>query len=305
MNAQDSSEGLARMYVDLEPLARRVRSSACWLLFFSFMFCGSIEGFFGIIAACGVLCCSAPGSLGTAYASRCTKTCAIITATIAMFHLCALSTFGFVILPEVPHAVAEMCTAKERELNSMSHGAAPAGKLPTSSDSFDLHDIFLSGRIFADAAKADPAKTPLAGDMVAKPLVHVDAVEATQVKPLLGADSATWAPAAEPDAEANVDEKKHHPLVPTSFTAELIAGYASKGARKLEEVAAIVQGKPLQPLPLSEHCTKVASFFAHVAPMVLLAAATVEFGLFLSALTLAKRCAQLVSAARRFGANAM
>ena len=52
----------------------------------------------------------------------------------------------------MPHAVAEMCTAKERELASMNHGNAPPGKL-AASDSFDLHDILLTGRVFAEPAK--------------------------------------------------------------------------------------------------------------------------------------------------------
>ena len=68
------------MYADLDPLARHVRSAACTLLMFSFFFCGTLEGLFGLLAASCVLCCAAPGSLGVAHSSRCAKICAIFTA---------------------------------------------------------------------------------------------------------------------------------------------------------------------------------------------------------------------------------
>ena len=68
------------MYADLEPLARAVKSAACSLLMFSMLFCGTLEGLFGLMAATSVLCCTAPGSLGVAHSSRCAKICAVCTA---------------------------------------------------------------------------------------------------------------------------------------------------------------------------------------------------------------------------------
>lgn len=314
----DSSDGLARMYSDLEPLAQRVRSSACWLLFFSMMFCGTLEGMCGLFAAAAVLCCAAPGSLGTAYASRCSKTLATITAVLALFHLLALSTFSFVVLPEVPHTVAHMCAAKEAQLAKMEHGTAPAGKL--AGPAIDLHDLLLAGHIFAERAEqVVPAKTPLLGadpaTFAPKAMLGTDeatytpmdmkeakkeAKEAKKVekKALLGADEATYAPMS---VEVQVIEDGEEP----SYPAKLVAAYSSKAARKLEALKMAVSSKAVDAAPLSEHCHDVAHFMAEVAPPLLLCLATLEFGLFLSALTLAKRQAHLLAAARRYGANAV
>ena len=65
----DSTEGLARMYQDLAPHALKLKSACTVLLLVSLFFCGSLEGLFGIMAAMSVLCCAAPGSLGTAVRS--------------------------------------------------------------------------------------------------------------------------------------------------------------------------------------------------------------------------------------------
>jgi len=106
----DSSSGLARMYEDLKPGAAALRRVASVLLCFSLLVLGSptLEGVFGLIAACGVLCCAAPGSLGTAYAARCTRICAIICAGIALFQALTLSAVA-VTIPRVPQALMEVC----------------------------------------------------------------------------------------------------------------------------------------------------------------------------------------------------
>merc|ERR1719375_2470024 len=93
------------------------------------LFCGTLEGFFGLMAAAGVLCCAAPGSLGTAYASRCTKTLAVICASLAAFHLIAISVFSIAVLPEMPHAVMDMCEAEGMGPGHMDLGAPKAMKL--------------------------------------------------------------------------------------------------------------------------------------------------------------------------------
>jgi len=111
----DSSEGLARMVADLAPFAARLRSSAFTLLLFSLLFMGTLEGMFGLIAAVGVLCCAAPGSLGTAHAARCTKICAIICATVSLMHIFCLSAFSVMVLPEMPHAFADACRDAQME----------------------------------------------------------------------------------------------------------------------------------------------------------------------------------------------
>ena len=107
---QDSSAGLAQMYDDLTPLANNLRRAAHALLFFSILFCGSLEGLFGLIAACGVLCCAAPGSLGVAYAARCTRITATICAVMALLHIICLATFSLAVLPQMPHAFHHVCT---------------------------------------------------------------------------------------------------------------------------------------------------------------------------------------------------
>ena len=49
----DSTEGLANLYRGLEPAAMRLRSAAFSLLLISFLFCGTLEGLFGMAAADG------------------------------------------------------------------------------------------------------------------------------------------------------------------------------------------------------------------------------------------------------------
>jgi len=80
------------------------------LLGFSILVVGSptLEGVFGLVAACGVLCYAAPGSLGTAYAARCTRVCALICAGMAFFQALTLSTVALAI-PHVPRKIMETC----------------------------------------------------------------------------------------------------------------------------------------------------------------------------------------------------
>jgi len=103
-----SREGLMQMYRDLDPHARSLKSACSGLLFFSCLLCGSVEGVFGLIAACGVLCCAAPGSLGTAYAARCTRVMALLAAAMALCQIMVMSSLSWV-LPEVPPAVEALC----------------------------------------------------------------------------------------------------------------------------------------------------------------------------------------------------
>jgi len=107
----DSSEGLAQLYRDLDPLASRLRCSATMLLFFSLCLLGSVEGLFGMIAAAGILCCAAPGSLGTAYAARCSRITATIAAAFALMHFAAVTSFAYVVLPTMPQEVKGVCAS--------------------------------------------------------------------------------------------------------------------------------------------------------------------------------------------------
>lgn len=265
---QDSSEGLARLYADLDPLARHVRSAACTLLMFSFFFCGTLEGLFGLMAACCVLCCAAPGSLGVAHASRCAKICAVCTATLALLHLLAISTFAVAVLPTMPAAVAQTCTAHEREMDSLTHSAHPAGKLPAP-EKFGLSDVFLTGKVFAEGGLPVKENQPVPPKM--KELVSEE--------PMLADGSYSVA------------------------AAKLVAGGSVRVSRHLEQLVAVVTRTTFQPAPLSAHCAKVARFFADFAPLALLMAGLVEFCLFLSAMTLARRATALVHTARSMGAN--
>ena len=81
------ADTLTQMQIELQPLARKVRTAAAVLLIFSLLRMCSPAGFFGLIAASSVLCCAAPGSLGTAYASRCalpSPHCPLIHSSSAM-----------------------------------------------------------------------------------------------------------------------------------------------------------------------------------------------------------------------------
>ncbi len=86
------ADTLTQMQIELQPLARKVRTAAAVLLIFSLLRMCSPAGFFGLIAASSVLCCAAPGSLGTAYASRCALPSPPLTTTPppTLIHL-----FGF------------------------------------------------------------------------------------------------------------------------------------------------------------------------------------------------------------------
>ena len=89
----------------------------------------------------------------------------------------------------------------------------------------------------------------------------------------------------------------------SAAAANLVAGSSIRVARHLEQIVAVVTRTSFQPAPLSAHCAKVARFFADFAPVALLMAGLVEFCLFLSAMTLARRATALRHAARSMGAN--
>jgi hypothetical protein len=105
----DSSAGLAQLYVDLNPLALKVRRNASFVLFYGLMLMCTAEGMFSLIAAAGVLCCAAPGSLGTAYAARFTRIMASIAAGISLAHILFLSSFAIVVMPHMPQAIERVC----------------------------------------------------------------------------------------------------------------------------------------------------------------------------------------------------
>lgn len=104
----DTSDALQRMVNDLTPLAARLKAAATGLLLISILMCGSLEGLFGMFAAMGVLCCAAPGTLGTAHASRCTKICAMICAGLALGQLFCLAAVT-VVMPALPAHMYDAC----------------------------------------------------------------------------------------------------------------------------------------------------------------------------------------------------
>ena len=113
------------MYEDLTPLANHLRRAAHGLLFFSILFAFSIEGLFGLIAACGVLCCAAPGSLGVAYAARCTRITATISAVMAFLHIFCLATFSLTMMPEMPHAFHHVCAETTMKMEHLPNEHQP------------------------------------------------------------------------------------------------------------------------------------------------------------------------------------
>lgn len=146
----DSSSGLTRMYQELNLPAARLRSAATTLLLISVFFIGSPEGIFGLVSACGVLCCAAPGSLGTAYASRCTRITATIAATFALMHMMCLSTFALAVMPNMPHAFHEACQEQAKL-------AIPADGAFAHKEASLLPHLFLKGLAAADAEPSDEA----------------------------------------------------------------------------------------------------------------------------------------------------
>lgn len=145
------------MYADLAPLAARLRGAAMGLLLFSCLFIGTLEGLFGLIAAAGVLCCAAPGSLGTAYAARCTRITATISATISLMHLMCLTMFAFAVLPEMPHAIEHACGADKMVIPA--DGAMPRGAIPEPTGFAHMVSAGLAARV-SDAV-ATPASVEL------------------------------------------------------------------------------------------------------------------------------------------------
>jgi hypothetical protein len=107
----DSTHGLERLYAGLEPFAKRLRSACSMLFVFSVFLMGSLEGILGLCAACGVLCCAAPGSLGTAYAARCTRVLAVMCSGVALFQLITMSVVGFLV-PDMSPMIDELCSSE-------------------------------------------------------------------------------------------------------------------------------------------------------------------------------------------------
>jgi len=243
----DSSAGLACMYADLAPLAARLRSAAVPLLFFSLLFIGSLEGMFGLVAACGVLCCAAPGSLGTAYAARCTRITATISATLALMHMFCLSTFAFAVMPEMPAALHQLCHQAEHGM-----GAEPPRPM------------------LLDA--------PSRGDAS---VIVSSSIESFDV------------------FEASNDAGDEMLVAIPSSSATMVATIVTSTARRLQEVVS----EP--PLEDPTACRRAERAFVQAAPTLVLFALIIQFGLFVTSMTVAKLSTRLVLAARKYGANAI
>ena len=83
------------MEIQLAPLAQKLRRAAKLLLFFSILRLFSPDDMFGAISACTVLCCAAPGPLGSAYASRFARTTSQLAALGALFSMIFAIDFIF------------------------------------------------------------------------------------------------------------------------------------------------------------------------------------------------------------------
>lgn len=266
----DTSDALQRMVNDLTPLAARLKAAATGLLLISILMCGSLEGLFGMFAAMGVLCCAAPGTLGTAvrarsratplsspsarfplsaerplttlppagapqYASRCTKICAMICAGLALGQLFCLAAVT-VVMPALPAHMYDACE----------HLAAPP-----------------------EAMKAHK----VAG-------MEMEVVKAQ--------DGSVPSPAMVPEPKGAAIVTTDHPMTVAIITT---------AARRLQEVA---------PESMSKiKCEKVEHFMVEIAPLLLLGAMVMETCLFLAALRTVKAAATLMRAARAYGANGM
>ena len=105
----DSASGLAAMHKDLAPMAAQVKGGAAMLLVFSLFRLGSLQGILGLVAATGVLCCSAPGSLGTAYAARRARCTSLCAASFSLFTLLMIGCLYMHALPTLPARMHEQC----------------------------------------------------------------------------------------------------------------------------------------------------------------------------------------------------
>lgn len=151
----DSRAGLMQMYADLTPLADQLKSSATLLFIFSLFYFCTLEGMFGLIAASGVLFCAAPGALGTAYAARCTRVCAILCAGLSLGHLCAIMVV-MSMLPAI-YEKSDMCS--DARFEHMPHPPPVAmGTWDWSTDAF-AESVSTAGRKLSVAM---PAAMPAA-----------------------------------------------------------------------------------------------------------------------------------------------
>ena len=261
------------MYEDLAPYAMAVHSAAVPLLFFSAFYAGTLEGMFGLIAASGVLCCAAPGSLGVAHAAKCTRICALIAAMLALIHIFCITTFALFVMPEMPKAFHQACVMNtQQELGLIA--AAPVHSNLWSNDA-------------APSADAAVAPIPAAHEEVA--LVKdddKDVFTATQEFP-----KATH---AEGIAVFTAS-------VSTTAVRRLQEYYSFDYPEVTEEEPAKDDNKDEPSMPTD--CEHAERMFAKAAPIAMMLSLLVEFGLFTSALRVAKASARIVLAARSFGAN--
>jgi len=112
-----SPDGLASLYVELQPLANKIKVFARALLVVSLLRLASIEGLLGILSSLAVLCWAAPGSLGVAYASRQARMMAWLSASGAALGLIGALSFAVTMMPDINGYVYSACLkAKELEL---------------------------------------------------------------------------------------------------------------------------------------------------------------------------------------------
>jgi len=113
-----SADGLASLYVELQPLANKIKVFARALLVVSLLRLASIEGLLGILSSLAVLCWAAPGSLGVAYASRQARMMAWLSASGAALGLIGALSFAVTMMPDINGYVYSACLkAKELELD--------------------------------------------------------------------------------------------------------------------------------------------------------------------------------------------
>jgi hypothetical protein len=256
------------MYADLAPFAAKVRGAALSLLFFSILFMGSLEGLFGLLAACGILCCAAPGALGTAHAARCARIMATVCAVLSLMHIMCLSTFAVVVMPEMPKAFHKQCVEEHKQI--LAQGAA---------------DVEYDNAIVAtqDAAPATSSESFVSSVMYfglsyakngAKNQVYVDDEE-------------------EPSGTATT-------LVAVSTAA---ARRLQDYVMIIDEPSADQAALAAEAKKQAKACAKAEDFFVSAVPTYLVLAMFVEMGLFVSAMRLARASAMITAAARAYGAN--
>lgn len=96
-----------------DAIASKLIRSCAFLMIYSLLRLGSLQGLLGLLAAATVLCCSAPGAIGMARSARHVKFCALVAAALACVSMVFVGT-AMVTLPPVIEAELRTTCARSK-----------------------------------------------------------------------------------------------------------------------------------------------------------------------------------------------